>query len=53
MDTMNGPAPESFGIRVNLSLSRRDLVKVARYEVLGDDSKRDVRPVGTIETLDR
>jgi hypothetical protein len=31
-------------MRVNLSWSRRDSVKVAQYEVLGNDSKRDVRP---------
>jgi len=33
-------------------LFRRDSVKVARYEVLGNEAKRQVRPVkGTIETL--
>jgi hypothetical protein len=32
-------------------LSRRDPVKVAQYEVLGNEVKRQVRPVGTIETL--
>jgi len=32
-------------------LSRRDSVKVAQYEVLGTEAKRQVRPVGTIEAL--
>src|ERR1700730_11253187 len=44
-----GPGPP---IRVNLrglelyaeDLSRRDSVKVAQYEVLGNDAKRPVRP---------
>jgi hypothetical protein len=31
-------------MRVNFKLGPEDLVKVAQYEVLGDDSKRDVRP---------
>jgi hypothetical protein len=32
-------------------LSRRDSVKVAQYEVLGNDAKRHGRPEGTIETF--
>jgi hypothetical protein len=32
-------------------LSRKDSAKVAQYEVLGNEVKRQVRPAGTIETL--